>query len=740
MKRRKNPHRFRKRHGTNNPARVANSAILHELTQRINRRHYAKALATIDSLVAAAPELGFKSKLLALSGDCLFKQGKFTDALQVYQAVTTLAQGDAIHWLRPAIGEIRALLKNGQVSEASSRAKEVVQAAIDFEQKYENDLAQAQSTIDAGGQATIPPRPQSAAAVAVRVGKHFFSEGEIDTAALFYNQALQLHPNHSKARLGLADVALRHGNGADASRLAGEVITGGLHRRSLPGYESIVKAAKISGGDVSTDDIISQLSDALPSVRARATLMIAKELRKHGDARWHQISDQWLQREGNDHPAFAAEFKKLKFATARRTLASPQTSLDRAQALLATSNLSPKEWLSAAKESTRSLLVSNQTPDLASTIADGATRTGVRHQAAIRHGLALASHKGGRPDIAIPLLQQNTADPTIRKKQRGRSMWRLARMHRSLGNHGDAANAFWNYSQRPDMPQRMRLTALVEWSRSIVAANQPDQLAQAMPQFQTALPQITDYSLLLDIARNLKYSQMSGDLANQFFERGKQLAIQAFDSCQHPSPAATILFKLCRRANDFTQYNVIIDTYTRMSDAKRTWLWSENSAYWNYIELVFRAFRETQINDRAEQFVTSFLDDPAIPPQGYAILGISYATLRRNLGDFQKMFSVYDRMIKVAPGYEWTSVAYYWNAVRALKNGDQAAADRFAHLILHCLGNDWTMAWKADVAAAALVIGAGLNVAQVPTNPQVTPAMLQKQADTIQSDIGRLPI
>lgn len=100
----------------------------------------------------------------------------------------------------------------------------------------------------------------------------------------------------------------------------------------------------------------------------------------------------------------------------------------------------------------------------------------------------------------------------------------------------------------------------------------------------------------------------------------------------------------------------------------------EKDEYWQWLEHVFRAYRDSHRGQEAEQFVTPFLSDPATPPQGYAILGVSWAAMKRERGDLAAMFRVYEEMTQRAPTHEWTSVAYYWLALRAWKQGKAGEA------------------------------------------------------------------
>jgi tetratricopeptide (TPR) repeat protein len=742
MRRKSNPQRFRKRQATNLPDHDPASSVLRGLHDLVQRGRYAEALAQIDQLVGGSPPLPFKAALLALAADCLFKQGKFDEAATAYASVSQLVQDQPTLWLRPALGEVRSRLNDGQTAEAANLGSEAVQRAAAFEQQYQNLLAQANATVTAGGQATIPAQPPRTSTVASRLGRYFLSAGEPDQAKALFQQALQVNPNGAcRARLGLAEIALRQDDPTTCLSLArGAILLGQYQAKTLPGWTLLLAAARRTGTDTLDATLLSGLAQATASVRARAVLLLARGLRNQNDPRWQQLAANWLQQEGQTNPVIAAELRKLTFAQASRVSAPATTQLQAAQDLIQTPNLGPTEWLAAAKTTVRNTLLLNQTPDIASLIAQGVSQYGPAFQGVIAHGLARACRAANRPDLAQPLLQQNLATLPVGSEAWAKSLWALARLAASQGNPTQAAAYYWQYSQQSGLLQRFRLYALLEWTRAIAAANQPDQLAQAKPQLDAALPQITDYELVLDLARQVLYSQLGRAFALQVFQRGQQLALQAFDACPHPSPAATILYKLARRANDLLQYDAILASWSRLSTDQQQWVWSERSDFWCYLELVFRAWRDSQKPAQAEQFIAPYLNDPATPPHGYAILGVSYAALKRNQGDLATMFAVYEKMAQVAPTYEWTSVAYYWFALRARKQGNAAQAAAFADRMLLALGNDWTMYWKTDMAACALCLKAGLEISQVPAQVSASADRLRAQLENIQADLARLTL
>jgi tetratricopeptide (TPR) repeat protein len=740
MKRKKNHQGFHKRA----QGSAASPSLLHSIRNTLQSGDYAGALAAINQAVAGASDVGVQSELLSLAGDCLFRQGKYAEAAEAFGRIYDPVQNQPAFWLRPAIGQIYSLLKDVQVDAAQAKALAAMQTAQTFYQQYQTQLVQAQATVAAGGQAAIPAEPPQPAKVASRLGKIFFSEGEVPVAKTLFQQAIQLEPNSHKALLGLAEIALRENNPVAAITHARQALASNhYHAETLSAWPILLAAGRQSGTDVLDASLLNSLSQSPSAVRARAVLLIAKNLRGQGDARWQQISTDWLQSAGTTNPIIAAELLKLNLAQTRITNASVASRQQRAQALLQTPGISPTEWLAATKQVIATALSLNQAPNLDALVAQGVSSFGAKLGPVFAHSIALACQKAGRADLAAPLFQRNIADTTATAAEIGKSLWALARLQSQQGDHVDSAQSYWAYSQNTSVPQRFHVFGLLQWVNELIATGQPDLIVQAKPQIEAVLPQITDYELVLDLARQVFFLPAGHstwrDFALQIYQQGKQLALQAFKATGHPAVAATILYKFSRRAsNDFQDGDAVLSTWSQLTDAKKQWLWSEQQDYWHYLELVFRAYRDAKRYPEAEQFITPLLNDPATPPHGYAILGASYATMKRAQGDFTTMFSVYTRMTQVAPTHEWTGAAYYWFALQAWKQGNATQTSAFAAKLLLALGKDCTLYWKRNLAAKALCLKAGLNLLQIPAQTNVSADTLQAQLKVIQTDLALL--
>lgn len=344
MKRKNNPNGFRKRRDGNRPDYNAQSGALREIRAQVQSGNFARALARVDGEVSGNNDSIYQSKLLTLAADCLFKQGKFAEAADAYGKICGIVQNSPVDWLSPALAQVRSLLKAVQITDALGLANTVLQTVIANQQQCENQLTQLAANVNSNGQATIPAKPSNPVGVASRLGKLFLAEGEVDTAKLFFQQALQINPNACQTRIGLAEIALREGNVADATTLAADAIKLGHYQaKTLPAWQILLATSHKSGAPIDAK-LIGGLAAALPSVRARATLELARGLRRQSSSSWKTLATNWLQNEGLSNSTIAAELKKLVFADTHKSPGDALSDqLQAAQNLLNAPGISPME-------------------------------------------------------------------------------------------------------------------------------------------------------------------------------------------------------------------------------------------------------------------------------------------------------------------------------------------------------------------------------------------------------------
>ncbi|MBX7157083.1 MAG: hypothetical protein K1X66_01665 [Verrucomicrobiae bacterium] len=167
----------RKRQRIHQEVKVGLSGVAKGINQRIKQRNYPEALSLLDKTISQNQSAGWQAKLLALAGDGEFQQGKFSNALEVYQKseVLALEENDPQSWFRAIVGQVRSLLKQVQVPEAYQVAEASWQKALDWYEKHQQEIKEAQQQLLQNGKLTITKRPHRPSVVGARLGKLFFA-------------------------------------------------------------------------------------------------------------------------------------------------------------------------------------------------------------------------------------------------------------------------------------------------------------------------------------------------------------------------------------------------------------------------------------------------------------------------------------------------------------------------------------------------------------------------------------
>ena len=73
-------------------------------------------------------------------------------------------------------------------------------------------------------------------------------------------------------------------------------------------------------------------------------------------------------------------------------------------------------------------------------------------------------------------------------------------------------------------------------------------------------------------------------------ERAVTATLQAVATSAQPGPALTVLLELTRKLYwDFYEHQQVFTIWQKLGPERREWLWTERSAFWEYVSLVIRA-------------------------------------------------------------------------------------------------------------------------------------------------------
>lgn len=668
----------RKRQRNHQEVKYGISGVLKGASQRVGKGKFAEALALLDKTAGSpsgvlTPQR--QCQIAALAGDIEFKQGKFASAYEIYNRAELLA-GDNNNrvWFRAVVGQIRSLLKEVRAPEAYDIAQKAWAKAVEKYEAHQKEIKEAQIKLqNGGGVLVVKERPHRPSVVGGRLGQLFLQEGEIQSAKEFFLKAIDYNPQGGcRARIGLAQIALRENNFLEVLLRANQaLVMGKLSAKTLCAWPLYISARqKLKQKGVESDLLNTLSKSKLSGVRARAILVITRTLRNYEDESWQSIAQNWLVKEGETQSIIAAELRKILLSEAKLT---NQNQEQAAGALLATEKLSANEYLAATKAKLRAQLQQGKTFEVNGLVDQGAKIYGANFAAKLRHGLALVLWQAQQLDSANLLLAYNVQTLAKNKSQWSKSTWALGQLEESQSHYLKAAEYFDLVAKETSVPLRFQLQAMLNWITCLVASGQTDVIVKAKEKILAATTQIEDWELLLNLARQLYQNDSLKELAYQIFSKGEKLAWVEFESSIHPLRAINILWKLTSRQGDLEANASIIKIWESLSNEKKDWLWSDKAEFWEYLGFVCWAYFDLKDPSKGESLVLIFLNDLSTSPSGRVILGSMCGERFTRLKDFDKAFVYFDIAIASNVNHEQVARAYYWKALKAYKNHDQAS-------------------------------------------------------------------
>lgn len=715
MKSRKNANR--KRPHRNPQDRSAFSKSLREISDDIHRGKSADGLAKANrALNNPRLDRPGQARVLALVADSEFKRGRFADAAQIQLQAASRSVDHATLWLRPHIGVVRSLLKVPDVQQAVTMARHAVQLAEAKMSDFDDAVRSAGWKLALNGQVEVPMVPPRVSVVATRMGNLFLQEGEPEAAEEFFQKAIQSTKGGSnRARQGLARIALAKGESARAVEIATDAIRQGKYRaKTLSAWKTLIAARRQQGGWRISDRLIENLDAAPAGLRSRTVLNIVRELRKNDMRQWHEVAERWSAQEGAQFPVIETEIRKMRLSSAKAQPGNAADKRQKAEALLEMPNLSAKEWLTGAKELVRASLWEGRSVDVDDLLAEAESKYGQSFVPRTRHSLALSCMMAKRHDLARPLLQANIQHVPTTNALWGKSVWALARME-SLFDQAESARLYRLFFEETSIPVRFRLQAQLLWCQALIAAGEPGPIMEARSMMETTLGNIQDPDALMNFARQLQFGPP--DLrkwGTQLFEQGSSLALAQFHEANVPGLAMNRLFKLARRqVRDFGRNQDVIALWEGLASDKKDWLWSENSDFWGYMELVFEAYARTGKMQEAEEFARALLDDPASPSEQLPFIGVPLARRLMRANRPADGLALFERMTQVAPTHPLSAEAWYWMALSAFKQGNYEKSKQCATRIREAQGTAVGLLDEWNLDAKAFLLLADMDLAQI---------------------------
>lgn len=736
---------FRKRQPQAQAERTGISVLLRDIARKFEAGESAQALRQVNEALAAG-RLGRhdQARVIALTADHERRQGRREDAARFYMRAAEMCLDHPRLWLRPLVGQVQTWLGAGDVKKARMMARHACDVAESKFRLFDAQARKAPAELRRGGVVTVWMRPPRPSVVATQMGNLFLEEGELEAAEEFYERATTCSQHGaSGARLGLARVALAKGDAKQALQLAEKAIRMGRYGSKTLGAWSVVIAARrrLGGGRIS-ERLIGGLKQATASVRARAMVLIVSELRRNGMPQWREWAVRWLEAEGNAFPAAAAEMKKMILASWKAMPEHAEEKWAAAQRLLATPGLAPKEWLAGAKQYVRWGLELGKNIDLSALVRSAGGLYGEAFEAQARHGLALSCMLARQHDWARNLLEHNVTTLPAADPMRGRSVWALARMESGLGEYERAANLYRLICETEGTPARFRLQARLLWIQNALQAGERKAPHILRDEIAAALVRVDDPFTRMDVARQVRiHAAPLRGWSEELFNDAKRQALAIFESLTDPGEAAGVLLKVARRqVYDFGQGAEATRYWEGLPDEKKTWMWSQDKRFWEYLGCLMRAYVQALSEEDARAFAEEWLGDAATPTEGGVQIGIPAAEGLIGRKRFWEGMALIEEIVRRAPRHRSAARGWYWKALVEHKRRNRDGRQRCCRALREAQGDRPSLLSEWELDARALLLMAGLVVSDLGSEAvNYRREFLEEQKRQILRDLERIP-
>jgi hypothetical protein len=248
----------------------------------------------------------------------------------------------------------------------------------------------------------------------------------------------------------------------------------------------------------------------------------------------------------------------------------------------------------------------------------------------------------------------------------------------------------------------------LKWIRHLIEAGDTHALGSGMAEIEALLPQVDDWSTLLDIGRQLCHVPGEGvsQVKEAYFDKAQELGMAAVNATEHPSVATGILLKMARRFTyDASRPESTITLWETIGEDGLQWLWSEKADFWEWVGLVMLSYLRTGKIDQADAIHAHHANDPGTPVAGKVMLHILYgnwAMKTRTADHKQTGLALLSSALDLDPSHDWCRYANYWWALEYWNAGDIKQAKAHAIKVRIPTWNtggmldDWEMAAQAE--------------------------------------------
>jgi tetratricopeptide (TPR) repeat protein len=705
-----------KRQNAKTRPHLAFSQSLREARQLIASNNPAAGLAALNTLAAATRNPARRAKILLTIAESETRLSRHTEALAAFQKASQLAAqaADTDLTLLAGTGIVRSLLRSLRTEEAKTAAAALLADLAAAETAFAQIQNLTPEQLAAKGQITVPARPPRSTVGLTKIANAFIQSGLTEEAREFLLKAIQASPNGaSRARQSLAKIALASDEPELAERYAREaLLMGRFQAKTTAAWPLYLDArARQNKAPILEPDVLAAYRQhAKGRLAAASGLSIVRVLRAHGDPAWKDLATGLVSRKAD--PVITTEIEKLLHADAKLfATEEPRKIAARALRLLRTADVSAQETIAHAKEYVRFSLLAGTEPNLDTVVRTAARKFPAPALLAIRHAACLGAMMATKHDIARPWLLAliNEAARLGQAAAWGRANWALARMESLLENNAEAAFYYMEVAAHPTTPPRFKIQAMLRGLKFLgKSGDNSTDIAQLSENIRDILRETHDFRILLDAARQLalagsNFTGLTGEAAQMGIKQARQDAKIAAT----PQEKLGIHEYLSRKLHcDLVGQNEeVVTIWNSHSDLEKSEFAATGGATWyEYVRTVFLSQIALGMTAQAEKLASDIIDTNRATPEGYVIIGSTYAEWLIQNGEEDKAFEFFNWISKESPTHRKAAAAHYWLSVRNYLNKNLNGAAERSKSVSLCFGNHPELLEEWKLSAKSLII------------------------------------
>lgn len=707
--------RIGKRKNAKTKAKTAFSQNIREARELIAGSDSAEGLKMLNTLAASTKNPIRRAKILLTIAESETRLSRHTEALAAFQKASRFAaQGaDSQLTLLAGTGMVRSLLRSLRIEEAKIAAGTLLADLSAAEKSFENLQNVTPGQLAKQGVITVSARPPRATVCLTKIANAFLQSGLTEEARAFLLKAIQLSPNGaSRARQALAKIALASDQPELAERYAREaLLMGRFQAKTVAAWQLYLDArARQNLVPILEQDVLASFRQhAKGRIAAASALSITRVLRAHGDPAWKTIATSELERQRD--PVISTEIEKLLHADSKLfSTEEPRQIAARALKLSRNKDVSAQEAVAHSKEYVRFSLRADRNPNLDRVIRIAEGKFPPVVLLSIRHAAALGAIMAEGYDLARQWLLALTTEAAQRKQITawGKATWALARMESLTERNAEAAFWYMEVAANPQTPPRFKIQAMLRGLKFLAKSGDTStDIGKITLNIRSILKATEDFRILLDAARQLALAGPNfSNLKNEAADRATDLADSLIASAQSPQEQLNHLEYLSRKLYwDLALYHAVIGRWDKLPVSRKSEFQSIGGTIWyEYLSLVFLSLVALGESVRADSLASTVIDDNHATPEGYVILGATYAEWLIRSGRQKQALDFFEWIAKEAPTHRKAAIAHYWLALRGAAQRQRNVVIFNSAMARKCYGGNPSLLSEWRIDACALIL------------------------------------